>query len=412
MYIDKVIIKVTAGNGGNGAVSYRREKYVEYGGPYGGNGGKGGSIYIQADSNKDSLIDFKYTTSIIGNNGINGSTKNQNGSNGDDIFLFVPLGTQVYHNDILIGEVIEDKEIFLLCSGGKGGRGNSFFATSKNKCPDFAEKGEKGESKQFTLILKSVADIGIIGLPNAGKSSLLNALTNANAKIADYSFTTLYPNLGVLHYNFDKILICDIPGLVENASQNVGLGIDFLQHIERCRMFIHLIDGNSDAFLSYNIIRAEISQYNKDLSSRTELIVINKIDLIDQKQIRKIKRDFKLKQVLFISILKNTGLEELKNQIYTIFKDTPRPIIQKSQSIAPILEDNLVINNVNGTYFLSSIAVKKQYDKLDLNNEYSLKRFIRILRSMGIEKELKKAGMKDGDTLNVYGFEFEYYSEN
>ena len=288
-FLDQVKIYVKAGDGGDGSPSFRREKYVEYGGPDGGDGGKGGSIILKAEENLNTLIDYRYQQHHKAQRGENGAGQNRTGKGGNDLILKVPLGTQVFEEDnkTLIYDFNKKGEEFVAAIGGKGGLGNTRFKSSTNRAPRKFTKGTIGEEFTIWLQLKTIADIGIIGLPNAGKSSLLSVITNANPKIANYRFTTLNPNLGVASYDDKEITIADIPGLVEGAHEGVGLGIQFLKHIERCKSLLHLIDiTNLDLNESYEQVKNELKNYSSKLLKKKELVVLNKIDLIDEDTVK------------------------------------------------------------------------------------------------------------------------------
>ena len=321
-FLDQVKIYVKAGNGGDGSPSFRREKYIEFGGPDGGDGGKGGSVILKAERNLNTLIDFRYQQHHKAKRGENGSGQNKTGKNGDDKVLKVPLGTQVLEEDnkTLIFDFIKAGEEFIAASGGKGGLGNARFKSSTNRAPRKFTKGLMGEEFTIWLQLKSIADIGIIGLPNAGKSSLLAALTNANPKIANYKFTTLNPNLGVTKYDNKEITLADIPGLIEGAHKGTGLGIKFLKHIERCKSLLHLIDITSDDLIkSYRQIKNELRKYSIKLSKKNELVVLNKIDLVEnKKELKKIIKDFSKNvksEVFTISTFKKDSISKIKSKL-------------------------------------------------------------------------------------------------
>ena len=321
-FLDQVKIYVKAGNGGDGSPSFRREKYIEFGGPDGGDGGKGGSVILKAERNLNTLIDFRYQQHHKAKRGENGSGQNKTGKNGDDKVLKVPLGTQVLEEDnkTLIFDFIKAGEEFIAASGGKGGLGNARFKSSTNRAPRKFTKGLMGEEFTIWLQLKSIADIGIIGLPNAGKSSLLASLTNASPKIANYKFTTLNPNLGVTKYDNKEITLADIPGLIEGAHKGTGLGIKFLKHIERCKSLLHLIDITSDDLIkSYRQIKNELRKYSIKLSKKNELVVLNKIDLVEnKKELKKIIRDFSKNvksEVFTISTFKKDSISKIKSKL-------------------------------------------------------------------------------------------------
>ena len=294
-FLDQVKIYVKAGDGGNGSPSFRREKFVEYGGADGGDGGDGGSVILKAERNLNTLIDYRYQQHHKAKRGDNGAGQNRTGKSGNNLLLKVPLGTQVFEEDnkTMIYDFTKVGEEFVAASGGKGGLGNTRFKSSTNRAPRKFTKGTKGEEFTIWLQLKTIADIGIIGLPNAGKSSLLAAITNANPKIANYQFTTLNPNLGVANYDNKEVTIADIPGLVEGAHKGTGLGIQFLKHIERCKSLLHMIDiTDVDIKKSYKQVKNELKNYSSKLSKKKELIVLNKIDLIEKNEAKKIIKDF------------------------------------------------------------------------------------------------------------------------
>jgi len=320
-FLDQVKIFIKAGDGGSGSPSFRREKFIEFGGPDGGDGGKGGSIILKSERNLNTLIDFRYQQHFKAKRGGDGKGKNKTGRGGENLYLKVPVGTQVFEEDnkTLIFDFKKETEEFVAASGGKGGFGNTRFKSSTNRAPKKFTKGTKGEDFWIWLQLKTIADIGIIGLPNAGKSSLLAAMTSAKPKIANYKFTTLNPNLGVTVYDDKEITLADIPGLIEGAHEGVGLGIKFLKHIERCKSLIHMIDiTDRDLKKSYNQVRKELKNYSKDLLKKDEIVVLNKIDLLEDKEINKIKDNFLKKykvNLITISTLDKKSISELKSKI-------------------------------------------------------------------------------------------------
>ena len=317
-FLDQAKIYIKAGNGGSGSASFRREKFVEYGGPDGGDGGDGGSIIVQSDRNLNTLIDFRYAQHFKAQHGKPGSKRNKTGANGKDLILKVPLGTQLYEedNNTLIYDFTKNKEKYLVASGGKGGLGNVRFKSSTNRAPRKKTNGKLGEEFWIWLQLKVIADIGIIGKPNAGKSSLLAALTRARPKIANYPFTTINPNLGVTYYGGKEITLADIPGLVEGAHKGVGLGDKFLRHIERCKILLHLIDlSENNLFNSYKKIKLELSNYDKDLIKKKEIIFFNKSDLLDENEINEKLKEFKKKiktKYEIVSVYSNKDLQKIK----------------------------------------------------------------------------------------------------
>ncbi len=320
-FLDQVKIYIKAGNGGDGSPSFRREKFIEFGGPDGGDGGKGGSVILRAEQNLNTLIDFRYQQHHKAKRGENGAGQNQTGKSGQDLILKVPLGTQVFEEDnkTLIYDFTQISEEYTAAAGGKGGLGNTRFKSSTNRAPRKFTKGTQGEEFTIWLQLKTIADIGIIGLPNAGKSSLLASVTNANPKIANYQFTTLNPNLGVASYDNKEITIADIPGLVEGAHKGTGLGIQFLKHIERCKSLLHLIDITSeDLKKSYQQVKNELKKYSNKLIKKKELIVLNKIDLVDEKKVHNIIKNFKKitkSEVVTVSTFSKTSVSKIKSKL-------------------------------------------------------------------------------------------------
>ena len=320
-FLDQVKIYVKAGNGGDGSPSFRREKFIEYGGPDGGDGGSGGSVILKSEQNLNTLIDYRYQQHHKAKRGENGSGQNRTGKGGENLILKVPLGTQVFEEDnkTLIYDFTKIGEEFIAASGGRGGLGNTRFKSSTNRAPRKYTKGTLGEEFTIWLQLKTIADIGIIGLPNAGKSSLLAAITNANPKIANYQFTTLNPNLGVASYDDKEITIADIPGLVEGAHKGTGLGIQFLKHIERCKSLLHMIDvTNDDLKKSYKQIKNELKKYSPKLSKKKELVVLNKVDLIDNNEVKKIIKEFSKNiksEVITLSTLEKRSVSQIKAKL-------------------------------------------------------------------------------------------------
>ncbi len=320
-FLDQVKIFIKAGDGGSGSPSFRREKFIEFGGPDGGDGGKGGSIILKSERNLNTLIDFRYQQHFKSERGSNGKGKNQTGRGGKNLYLKVPVGTQVFEEDnkTLIFDFKKESEEFVVAVGGRGGFGNTRFKSSTNRAPKKFTKGTKGEEFWIWLQLKTIADIGIIGLPNAGKSSLLAAITSATPKIANYKFTTLNPNLGVAVYDDKEITLADIPGIIEGAHEGIGLGIKFLKHIERCKSLLHLIDiTEEDLKKSYAQVRKELKNYSKDMLKKDELVVLNKTDLLEDKEVKKIKNDFLKKHkvnLITLSTLDKKSISKIKSKL-------------------------------------------------------------------------------------------------
>jgi len=320
-FLDQVKIYIKAGNGGHGSPSFRREKFIEFGGPDGGDGGKGGSIILKSERNLNTLIDYRFQQHHKAERGENGSGQNRTGRGGEDLFLKVPVGTQVFEEDnkTLIYDFSKEGEEFVVANGGKGGLGNTRFKSSTNRAPKKFTKGVFGEEYVIWLQLKTIADVGIVGLPNAGKSSLLGAITNATPKIANYKFTTLNPNLGVATYDDKEITLADIPGLVKGAHEGVGLGIQFLKHIERCKTLMHLIDiTNEDLENTYQQVKNELGSYSKELLNKKEIIVLNKTDLLDGDTVKEIVKNFsknKSSEVVTLSTIEKDSVSKIKTKL-------------------------------------------------------------------------------------------------
>ena len=320
-FLDQVKIYIKAGNGGHGSPSFRREKFIEFGGPDGGDGGKGGSIILKSERNLNTLIDYRFQQHHKAERGENGSGQNRTGRGGENLFLKVPVGTQVFEEDnkTLIYDFSKEGEEFVVANGGKGGLGNTRFKSSTNRAPKKFTKGVFGEEYVIWLQLKTIADVGIVGLPNAGKSSLLGAITNATPKIANYKFTTLNPNLGVATYDNKEITLADIPGLVEGAHEGVGLGIQFLKHIERCKTLMHLIDiTNEDLENTYQQVKNELGSYSKELLNKKEIIVLNKTDLLDGDTVKEIVKNFsknKSSEVVTLSTIEKDSVSKIKTKL-------------------------------------------------------------------------------------------------
>lgn len=409
MFTDYVKIIAKAGNGGDGAVSFRREKYVAAGGPDGGDGGKGGSVYFEVDQDRNTLIDFRYQKKFKAENGKNGEGAHRFGKSGEDLVIKVPLGTIV--KDSQTGKVLADlselgqKELIL--AGGRGGKGNSHFATSTRQAPRFSQEGEKGEEKEFILELKLLADVGLLGFPNVGKSTLLSIVTDATPKIADYHFTTLEPNLGVVKGEYgDSFVIADIPGIIEGASQGVGLGIQFLRHIERTRLLLHVIDVSGiegrDPVQDFNTINEELKQYSEKLSLRKQIVVANKVDSMqDESLYQELEKMAKEKglEIYKISAATKQGVKELMIRVSEVLKSLPKEDlieIQKEEKIYTLQEEEEIsVRKEEGIYIVSGLAVEKLMRTINLADNESLHYFHRRLNEMGINQRLKELGIKD-----------------
>ena len=424
MFVDYTKIIIKSGDGGNGAVSFRREKYVAAGGPDGGDGGKGGDIIFEVDPDSNTLIDFRYNRKFKAKNGENGSGAHKYGKSADDLVIKVPKGTVV--KDAETGEIIadlsKDGQRKVILPGGRGGKGNSHFATSTRQVPRFAQDGEKGIEKEVILELKSLADVGLIGFPNVGKSTLLSKVTAATPKIANYHFTTIYPNLGVVKTEYgDSFVIADIPGVIEGASEGVGLGLQFLRHIERTRLLLHIIDCSGiegrDPVEDYKIINKELAQYSEKLAKRKQIIVANKTDIAqDDKGIKALEELAKKEKLEFykISAATGEGLKELFNHVSEVLKTLPKEdlIEYDERKVYTLKEEDqgFDIEIVDGEYIVSGPAVEKLMGRINIGDNESMAYFQRNLESLGINERLREMGIKEGDTVKILDWEFEWYN--
>ncbi|MGI6710018.1 MAG: GTPase ObgE [Bacilli bacterium] len=422
MFIDEVVIKVKAGRGGNGIVAFRREKYVPFGGPSGGDGGNGGSIIFIGDEGLTTLLDFRYQKKITSENGQNGMSKNKFGKNGENTYIRVPIGSVIYDYEkkIIIGDITKDKQELLVASGGKGGKGNARFATSRVTAPEICEKGEPGEEKTIKIELKLLADVGLVGLPNAGKSTLISALSKAKVKIADYPFTTLVPNLGVVQVPDGRsFVMADLPGLIEGASSGLGLGYRFLKHIERTRVIIHLIDisqvDEHNLLTNYSVINKELEKFNPKLLERPMLVVLNKIDIISNRDIIEKMKEVIDRPIIEISAYTRENLDKLLYKVADLL-ETSSITTFEDKTITEFVEykyekeeEKFVIKkDSDGVYNVEGAVVKKIFERTDFSNETNAKIFARKLRTMGVDAELRKLGVKNGDVVRIFGYEFEF----
>ncbi|MEW5821496.1 MAG: GTPase ObgE [Cyanobacteriota bacterium] len=422
MFIDLVKIEVKSGNGGNGAIAWRREKYVPRGGPAGGDGGRGGNVILQADQNMSTLLEFKYKSIFEAEHGEHGKSKNCHGRSGKDLIIKVPAGTLVRDtntNDIVADLCYHGQKV-LIAAGGNGGRGNSNFATSTRQAPQFCEPGEPGVNRILELELKLLADIGIIGLPNAGKSTLISVISAAKPKIANYPFTTLVPNLGVVKTpEGDGLVFADIPGLIEGSSDGSGLGHQFLRHVERTRMLIHMVDAlEPDPIQNYQIIRKELKKYSKYLDSLEEIIAINKIDSTDSETIEIIEDSLQEenKPIFKISAATTDGINELINYVFERIKHIPKEIqtFEIIEDPAAYYNDDSYFEIIEkkGAYIVKGGKISRLIGVTDLTSSEAIYRLQKILKSMGVFQALKDAGVEDGDLVMIDSFEFEYIDED
>ena len=417
MLVDIVDIYVKAGDGGNGSVSFRREKYVSHGGPDGGDGGKGGSVVFVPDPNENTLLAYKYHRKFVAENGENGSNKKFHGRNGEDVLLRVPLGTII--RDKSSGKIIHDMsdgERFVIARGGRGGWGNVHFATSTRQAPHFARTGNHGDEMFLTLELKMIADVGLVGFPNVGKSTLLSMVSSAHPRIANYQFTTLSPNLGVISAYDKSFVMADIPGLVEGASEGKGLGHEFLRHVERCRLLVHVFDISAserpDPLEDIKQINKELKTYSPDLASRPQILAGNKIDRgYDENAFKRIKAyAARKKQPLFlIAADLNEGLDALMEEIARRVALLPAPDICEREYFVPDPKtEELTVKNVNGEYFVTGGKLKRLCENVNFDDRESLAYFQRMLREYGVIDALEQKGIKESDTVDIYGIKFDF----
>ena len=423
MFTDYTKIIIKSGDGGNGAATFRREKYVAAGGPDGGDGGKGGDIYFQVDKDKNTLIDFRYNKKFKAENGENGSGSHCNGKYGKDLYIKVPIGTIV--KDVETGKVVADLsnpgQTELILKGGRGGRGNSHFATATRRAPRFSEDGEKGEEKEIILELKLLADVGLLGFPNVGKSTFLSVVTEARPKIANYHFTTLEPNLGVVKTkNGDGFVIADIPGIIEGASEGVGLGIQFLRHVERTRLLLHFLDVSGqegrNPVEDFNTINEELKKYSEKLSNRKQIIVANKIDAMQDedllKKVEELAKKEKLK-LFKISAATKQGIEELIDYVTEELKNLPKEdLIEIEDKVVYTLEDKKdewSIKEEDGIFIVSGRAVQRLMGRVNIEDNESMYYLQKCLKNMGIDEKLKEMGVCEGDTVILDDWELEWY---
>ena len=423
MFVDYAKIIIKSGDGGDGAATFRREKYVAAGGPDGGDGGKGGDVYFEVDPNENTLINFRFTKKYKAENGQNGSGNHCYGKKGEDCYVKVPRGTVL--KDAETGKVIADlsepgqKELIL--KGGRGGKGNSHFATSTRQAPNFAIDGEKGKEKEIILELKLLADVGLVGFPNVGKSTILSRVTAATPKIADYHFTTIDPNLGVVKTEYgDSFVLADIPGIIEGASDGVGLGIQFLRHVERTRLLLHVLDiagtEGRDPIDDFNKINEELKKYSEKLAARKQIIVANKADSMQDdtnyKALEKLAKENDL-EIYKISAVTGEGLNELFNHVAKVIKTLPKEeIVDSEDRILYTLEDeeeDFIIEIIKGEFIVTGPAAERLMGRVNIGDNESFAYLGKMLKKIGIEKALREKGVKEGDTVKILEWEFEWY---
>lgn len=423
MFIDRAKIIAVSGAGGDGMVAFRREKYVPRGGPSGGDGGKGGSVIIRANSDLNTLINFRRHRKFAAKAGANGGAKEMFGKAAEDVIVEVPLGTMVYDDKTneLLADLTQNGQEVMVAKGGHGGRGNSHFATSAVRAPTYAEKGEPGEEKNIRLELKVLADVGLLGFPSVGKSSLLRKVSGAKPEVAAYHFTTLNPILGVVSLDYDRsFVMADIPGLIEGASQGTGLGDEFLRHVERTKVLIHVLDAagseGRDPLNDFHVINNELELYSPLLAKKKQIVAANKTDLIeDPKKLDELRKAIEGEGYQFFPIctLTGEGLKPLLEAAWKILQEEPDVSFEAPEKtiVYEVPKDEFEIEQKDGVFYVKGKRVEKLVGMTNFEDYVSLRRFDRAWRFMGLDKLLKKQGVKEGDTVNLYGVEFTF-SEN
>ncbi|HAR3734681.1 GTPase ObgE [Staphylococcus aureus] len=428
MFVDQVKISLKAGDGGNGITAYRREKYVPFGGPAGGDGGKGASVVFEVDEGLRTLLDFRYQRHFKASKGENGQSSNMNGKNAEDLVLKVPPGTIIKNveTDEVLADLVEDGQRAVVAKGGRGGRGNSRFATPRNPAPDFSEKGEPGEELDVSLELKLLADVGLVGFPSVGKSTLLSIVSKAKPKIGAYHFTTIKPNLGVVSTPDQRsFVMADLPGLIEGASDGVGLGHQFLRHVERTKVIVHMIDMSGsegrEPIEDYKVINQELAAYEQRLEDRPQIVVANKMDLPESQDnlnlfkeeigedvpvipVSTITRD-NIDQLLYAIADK---LEEYKDVDFTVEEEESVGINRVLYKHTPSQDKFTISRDDDGAYVVSGNAIERMFKMTDFNSDPAVRRFARQMRSMGIDDALRERGCKNGDIVRILGGEFEF----
>lgn len=423
MFVDEVVLKVKAGDGGNGCTSFRREKYVPMGGPNGGNGGKGSSIIFKVDIGLHTLLDLKYQKEIKGKKGENGKGSNKFGSNAEDIYVKVPLGTVIKDTNtgLILADLTKENDEVVVAKGGRGGRGNTAFKTHSNTAPNFSENGEPGEEKTLKVELKMLADVGLVGLPSVGKSTLLSKISAAKPKIGAYHFTTLSPNLGMVRTKDNRsYVVADLPGLIEGASEGTGLGDKFLRHIERTRIIVHIVDMSGiegDPYDNYLIIRNELNSYSEKLTKKEEIIVANKMDMPDSEENLKAFKKKVKKEVYEISAINNTGIDDLLIVIANKLDEINTEDLYSDDEIESHIlykfkeEQPFTITKEDDIYVIHSDRIEKLFKMTKFTDE-GVRRFSNKLRRIGVDEELRKMGIQEGDLVRIDNYEFEYTLED
>lgn len=416
-FVDEVKVVLQAGKGGDGMISFRREAHVDKGGPDGGDGGNGGNVYFVGDLGKNTLLSFYKNKHIVAEDGVKGGPKNLYGANAKHTYIKVPVGTLVYNDNKLVADVILPDTPYLVAKGGKGGRGNTKFKTSKNTAPRICENGLPGEKFEAKIVLKILSDVGVVGKPSAGKSTFLNAISNAKAKVAEYEFTTLVPQLGMVEFYENSFTVADLPGLIKGASLGKGLGSRFLKHIERCRVIAHIIDfgdPNKDPINDYLTIQKELLDCNLKLELKPQLIIANKSDLEHFKDnVAKFKDNFPEITLIEISAINRENMELVKKVLWEMIqKETMKPVEEESAEVEITYEaPYTVISPYYGHFEVYGPKVLELYNKIPLNSYDNLLRFNNILKKIGVWEQLIKLDIKPGDTVNIYEYQFQWEEE-
>src|SRR5690625_4927690 len=420
LFVDQVNINAKSGTGGNGKVAFRREKYVPMGGPAGGDGGRGGDVIFKVDEGLSTLMDFRYNRHFRADNGEDGMSKNKHGKDAEDLYIYVPPGTTILDEDTghVLADLIEHDEEKVVIKGGRGGRGNTRFTSAKNTAPHFAENGEPGEERNLRLELKLIADVGLVGFPNVGKSTLLSVVSAAKPKIADYHFTTIAPNLGVVETGDHRsFVMADLPGLIEGAHEGIGLGHQFLRHVEPTRLLVHVIDMASiegrDPYDDYERTNKELAKYDEQVIQRPQVIVANKMDMPGaEENLKQFKEQVEV-PVYPISAVTKSGIEELLYATVDLLEDIPKQsFVERDEDVVVYeheVEEPFTISRADdGAYIVSGDDVEKLFKMTDFNQSEAVQRFARQIRHMGIDDALRERGIRDGDIVRILDFEFEF----
>ena len=421
-FIDKVNLKLKAGNGGNGLVAFKHEKYNPLGGPSGGDGGNGGSIIFKVDTNKSTLLDLRFAKLIKAEDGENGKGNNMYGASREDVIVKVPLGTVV--KDVVSDEVIADLNTLeseeVICKGGKGGKGNFHFKSSRNNAPDYATMGTPGETKEVIVELKLLADVGLVGLPSVGKSTLLSVVSNARPEIADYPFTTLKPQLGMVKVDDSSFVMADLPGLIEGASEGKGLGHEFLKHIERCRLIIHVLDmGREDPINDYETINEELRKYPSNLIERPQIVVANKMDMDEERiNLNKFKEKYPDIEIFETTTIINEGLKPVLYRVKDLLKTLPQfPLYNPNKTSDKVVYkyeepvEFTIHNEGNGDWRVEGEKVERLFYNTNFKDDDSVLKFSRALSKMKLDEQLRKAGCKNGDYVYIKDYSFEFIDD-